>query len=188
MACQKIGYYLDDFLSGRLLPAERGEIEAHISTCPECKKLLEQDKKLLALLKFSAIPDPGEEYWLNLEKSILSRTVDSQPTTRIQEWEFPKRTSWRYIPVLAAVIILLMISISSNLSSSGNQLASDEKASQYVYEAGVIGDYYFESPRGGDAVGLLPDLMEALPLSAPGSAAYNLAIIMQVWTPVGGHN
>ena len=67
-------------------------------------------------------------------------------------------------------------------------MASDEKASQYVYEAGVIGDYYFESPRGGDAVGLLPDLMEALPLSAPGSAAYNLAIIMQVWTPVGGHN
>lgn len=188
MACQKISYYLDDFLSGRLHPAERGEMEKHVATCSECKELLEQDKKLLAILKFSATPDPGEEYWLNLEKSILSRTVDSQPTTGIQEREFSRKTAWRYIPALAAVIILLMISISSNTRLAGNQSARDEMAMQYVYDAGIIGSYHYESSRSENAVELLPDLIEAIPLSAPGSAGYNLMIIMQLQTPKGGHD
>jgi len=37
MTCGKTQQELDDFMTGRLVPAERSEIERHLLACPDCR-------------------------------------------------------------------------------------------------------------------------------------------------------
>ncbi len=163
-------------------------MEEHIASCPDCKELLEQDTKLLALLKQPAVSDPGEEYWQNLEKSIASKIADRKISEEALFPEISRRNIWRYLPALAAVIILLVIA-NSNLSFIRENAAPESLAAGgYVYDAGIIGHYLYESSGGGYDSQLLPDLMATIPLSAPGLTGYNIAIMVQIETLEGGHN
>jgi len=187
MACQKISYYLDDYLSGDLPSRDRMEIDSHLASCPECKAMLTEHRKFLAVLQESKIPDPGEDYWLALEKSVFSRTIDSSAANVVAEYRKPFIKIWRYLPAVAAVIILMFFALSGKPQFPSAQLRAGT-VTQLAYDPELIGGYYLGSNYTGDEVGIMADLIEAVPLSAPGSAGYNLAMIMQLHAHLGGRN
>jgi hypothetical protein len=68
--CDEIRPRLAAFLHGEVEDA--GEIEAHIRSCPECGRLLENHKKVARLSELDIGPSPGPDAWDRVEARMSS--------------------------------------------------------------------------------------------------------------------
>jgi hypothetical protein len=157
------------------------EIERHLAACSDCRTLLEDNKKMTEKLELLSVPDPGDEYWNRLEKDVLlkiSSDLDGGRPTRIPDGF----AGLRRILALAAILVLMVLSISIAPRIPvypGDDLSG---SNQYVYDPRIIGHYYGDRLEGDEIFELAPNVLAAAPFSPPGMPGYGLSMIIRIQT------
>ncbi|MBI3783749.1 MAG: zf-HC2 domain-containing protein [Deltaproteobacteria bacterium] len=113
--CRRQRSALVDYVDGGASDAAAVKLQAHLGDCVECREALVALRALPVELNDVAIPDPGEEFWLQ-QRQAISRAIRSAPQPRrsltgwlAQRFEQP-RLAWR-LPVAATASLLLAVSV-----------------------------------------------------------------------------
>jgi anti-sigma factor RsiW len=112
--CRRYQSWLVDLADGVLAAAQRQQLAQHLATCPACQGDLEALQELPALLGTSAIPDPGDAFWLQ-QRQAISRTIGNlREPHRGWSLEWVRLTlqfsPWRHrIAATAALILALTV-------------------------------------------------------------------------------
>ncbi len=108
MNCKDFERLVPLYHDGELDGEKRREFEAHLSSCPECQKMLSSIKALDALVRdgdAEKIPDPGEHYWQNFSKRLSHKL--SEPRHLALRHSRPKLFGLRLIPYLSAGVAVV---------------------------------------------------------------------------------
>ena len=110
MTCSRAIYLFDDYLFDRLDPETAAALEEHLRSCPACREAFENEKTLLELCQADKTPEPGDDYWSDLEKVIMARTAERIEPTGVESDTMPRsrsRVFLNYLVPLAASLALL---------------------------------------------------------------------------------
>jgi len=108
---------LTAYLTNALAPAERAHVEAHLQTCAECRRALEESRAVLAGLAAPAVPEPE---WGRYRAELRSRL------------DAPTRRAWwaRPMPAIVAAglaCIALVIAAQNHQARRPVELAAVEE-------------------------------------------------------------
>ena len=74
MRTTHIRAHIDDYLQGTLNPAERERAEAHLASCHDCRRELDEARDAIAAMSWlphpEAPPQPGPEFYYRVQASI----------------------------------------------------------------------------------------------------------------------
>jgi len=109
--------YIDDYLTGRLSPKMQEEFKQFLNDNPKYKEAAKAEEKWLELLRSDEIPDPGENYWQNVEENIIGRVSKSvkrpaYPVEKDRE-KSPIGSFLQYFLPAAAAVAALLIAIAT---------------------------------------------------------------------------
>lgn len=97
MKCPQVVEHLEDYLDGELTAASRQSVDEHLTGCPDCRRLLQARRSLLAEARRLAVEaQPARDLW----PAIAARIEPDQP----------RRSSW-WLQLAAAGIALAVLSI-----------------------------------------------------------------------------
>jgi anti-sigma factor RsiW len=119
------GVTLDDFVDDALPAAERAAVEAHLTTCAECRDLVAGLRSVIAAVSALEPVEPPRAAWARIERTIRAE----RPGTRAPRW-----------PWLAAAAVLVLATF-AGLKLAGvwqPAPASDLTASAPVPDAQAI--------------------------------------------------
>lgn len=87
--------WLGAYLDGEVNETLRGQIEAHLAACPDCRRELEELRQLSALLQASPVPlSPQSD-------ADFARAVVTQMTRPVPPlWQRGLAAGWRYAPLV----------------------------------------------------------------------------------------
>jgi hypothetical protein len=176
MRCSLARLYFDDYLTGLISTDIKDALENHLASCPECRRELESDKRLLALLKMPAVPDPGEKYWDDLDNVVLSRTFDEPSEyVPVEKGEKLRHAFFlRYIiPAAASILILIAAMYGVGRQSVLSPRAASAQTGRLMENA----DYFRKTCPGYE---LKPDIVGMAMLSLPGTLGRNAIMIEQL--------
>lgn len=115
MSCNLIKSKLEGYLDRKTSDNENREIEAHLSTCPDCRKELQAIKHIDALAKRISFPEPPQEYWKTVPKIIIKRvglrdepSVVEQLTIFINEIFVSKSLRWGLTGAFSALVLFFI--------------------------------------------------------------------------------
>jgi hypothetical protein len=173
MNCSRADFLFDDYLFDRLDPETRGELEDHLLSCSVCRNAFEREKDLIEHIQSDRTPEPGEEYWRSLERSIQARTVERIEPGVTETDVSPgslSRSLLNYLVPLAASIALLVGSL-TDLGLKPRDTA--------VSDLSVLG-----SKEGGSQTGrtlclsvqIRSHLLGSIIMSPPGSAGRGVKV------------
>jgi hypothetical protein len=102
-----------DYLDGDLSPQQETLVEKHVSECPRCREDLEKLKKLTQTLKEIQAPDPGDNYFRQLNDTLMARTASVAPaetssSKSSREIQSGRRILMTLIRLAAAITLLFM--------------------------------------------------------------------------------
>ena len=129
MSCRQVQSHLDDYILNQIDKKLFDQINNHLKDCNDCQKLLETNRQLILSLQTIETPDPGDYYWQQIEKSILTKTVGVNKTNA--ELSTPVKIEPiniinRYLIPLAASFILLFGAIMLSNSIQNRTLFSSQ--------------------------------------------------------------
>jgi len=101
MECEGIKELLSAYLDGELTEEESGTVRAHLERCPDCRREIEQFRKVSALYRDLDDPEPPAD----LEKRVLAEVG------RMRMMRVPVRTRFFFFPkpllALAATVLVV---------------------------------------------------------------------------------
>ncbi len=115
MSRRHLMIYLDDYINGDLDPENRAIIEQYLEGNPQERVFVEREKSLRSYLSELATPDPGENYWKDLNKRIDEKVRQEAEIVYIKETRkvVPELAIVaKYLAPLAAALILFIGSLS----------------------------------------------------------------------------
>ena len=108
--CRRYRARLVDAAEGQRLREPR--MAQHLVQCADCRRELEALRQVPATLRTSAVPDPGEEFWLR-QRQAIGRSIRNLPTPRAQwnlEWLSEALRAWRYpVAVAASALVAVLV-------------------------------------------------------------------------------
>ncbi len=135
MSCEKISKSLVSYLDGRASGRERGEVEAHLKLCAECRERAEEFRRLWSAMAEAPAIEPSFGFDARLRQRIAAE---------------PRRKAWAWLapsPRLAASVALLVglavfVSLRPNRTAApGNQAVNSEEQFQMIKDLGVLENY-----------------------------------------------
>lgn len=192
MDCEQALEAISAALDGELSPAERLELEAHLSVCESCRALAEDFRVLTAALDGTEAAPPPE-----LAENVMARTASITPILA------GKRKHGRRWLGLAAMLALVICvggvglwlrgagMIKENLAASGNAAPMEppsnrDGAGWYSAVQSYSGNNEGEEPTEvglgpeANADGAVEDTLKAMPPEAdPGTAALPSAVSVE---------
>jgi hypothetical protein len=162
MTCREIQLYLDDYLTNRLRPDFRTQIDEHLKSCEVCRVELEQTRIVMDMLAADKMPDPGDKYWDDVENDIMSKTFDKVESPVHKEPSRPVITFIKYAVSLAAVLAIFALSVV--VSESGNKSVA-EKNQDEIQMVSVSVSEIVTIDKGE----IESELISSILLSTPGS-------------------
>jgi len=172
MKCHTARRYFDDYLADRIGDQEKKTILEHLQECPRCREELDADRKLMETLRQEPVPDPGENYWHRLERTVFSKTIERlPPETAAPDSGQEKAVMRIYLLPLAAAFLLLMLSlsgISPSLTTAGREpiITAAPEADRSKIPSGIC----LTAPAA-------PSIISSLVTSLPGTGGRQMAII-----------
>jgi len=165
MNCHQAGELFDDYISGSMDEVILRSFLEHLDSCSDCRQAIEEEKKLLDILHEEEIPDPGENYWKELESAIINRIgrqpSDTAPT--VYRHVQPAHSSWLYLIPLAASIMILIASINNLGLRSGSPLQADGSvAHTVIFSSGAMDGFLMADE-------IRSELLGSIVMSPPGS-------------------
>ncbi|MFA5535809.1 MAG: zf-HC2 domain-containing protein [Bacillota bacterium] len=118
-SCSKIQADISAFLDGELTSAEKKQVEAHLASCEVCSQELKNIEKTIYILHSLNFVEPPENFGLELEKKLIKISRQKPPASR---W---KTRSWFSLGAVAAVLVLIVVSINSFLTGGPSKVAFD---------------------------------------------------------------
>ncbi len=105
---------LEDYLSGTLKPADRREIEAHLSTCEVCREEVQSMQELsdcMASLRPEETPDPSPGFYSGIVAQVGRQQAAAPTFTSLFSWHFAfgRRIAFASLLVLAVLGTYLWI-------------------------------------------------------------------------------
>jgi anti-sigma factor RsiW len=131
MKCEEVSKNLIAYLDRRTNSADRGEIEAHLSSCPACWARAEEFRRLWAVMD----EVPGIEPSFAFDAKVRQR-IAAEPRPRWFRWLVPQPRIAFSMALLAALSIWTAKMPSSDLTSAGK--AQDFEA---IKDLGVLENY-----------------------------------------------
>ena len=101
MRCSRVSENLIDYIEGGLRGRARSTIEAHLETCPECRKELALLQGTLTDLRGLDVEDPGDAFFDSLREGTYRRYLESRPSQRTDRVPFFERLGIRPLPAAA---------------------------------------------------------------------------------------
>lgn len=105
--CESVRESLDDFLDGRLSPALRGPLRAHVQRCAGCRNALDRERRLrrlLADLEPSPVPRGFEERVLATVYAQVPLRERVAPRTASRRL----RPQWVMLPLAMIVLVIAL--------------------------------------------------------------------------------
>jgi anti-sigma factor RsiW len=112
--CRRYQSWLVDHADGVLDASRQQRIERHLAGCLSCRADLEALRNLPQAMCASAIPDPGDTFWLQ-QRQAIGRSIRNLPAPR-SGWSLDwlrdtlRLSLWRY-PIAATAAVLLALSV-----------------------------------------------------------------------------
>lgn len=106
---------LEAYIDGDLTPAEAASIQETIAACAECRTTYDELRRLKEVLGQTKTPDPGEQYWQEVDELIRAKTIDRepvQPNTKATPED--RRIFTRSLVSFAFALFLFITAISLN--------------------------------------------------------------------------
>jgi anti-sigma factor RsiW len=105
MACDGFAGKLADYLDGDLPAAGRDAMDAHASTCAECRELLSELEALRVDAAALPLLEPSRDLWAGIAERIDARVLplDAPRAARMAA----VRRTWRHPAVAAAALVLI---------------------------------------------------------------------------------
>ncbi len=75
MLCAKIEVGLSGYLDGELTQQEAQQIEVHLDTCGNCRRILDELREVREAARRLEIRQPGKSEWMAMETHILQRVT-----------------------------------------------------------------------------------------------------------------
>ena len=106
--CAEIRKRLKDYTGRPLTGTEAEQVQDHLSRCPECRRLHEENSRIVEALRQDSPPDPGPDFWSRMTSSIMAevRHLESRPQPWYRRPWF-KPWSWPVYAWSPALILLL---------------------------------------------------------------------------------
>jgi len=120
MTCSQVQSLLEDYLDRELPETTSLTVAAHLEVCPQCRAELEVSKRLGGVLQKLSPAEPPADYWSEVQKLILARTVDHVPSLATESADRRKRERASLYQSLAAVAASLVIFFAALLAGSGD--------------------------------------------------------------------
>jgi hypothetical protein len=110
--CRSYRTLIVDCTDGTLSDRQQTRLQRHLARCPACAGALEGLRQVPAVLKTSAVPDPGEAFWRQ-QRQAIGRAIRNLPESsahREPDWWFAgvRQRAWRY-PLAATAALLLAL-------------------------------------------------------------------------------
>jgi len=116
--CAEIRKQLADYAGRLLTGTEAEEVRDHLSRCPDCLGLHEENSRIVSALRQDSPPDPGPAFWNRMTGEIMAevRHLESPP----QPWyRRPWFTPWNW-PVYAWSPALALLVLTAGLYYYGS--------------------------------------------------------------------
>jgi hypothetical protein len=115
MSCNIIKSKFESYLDRTTSDHENREIEAHVNTCPDCRKALQAIKHIDALAKRLSFPEPPHQYWKTVPKIIVKRlglraepSVVEQVAIFINEIFVSKSLRWGLTGAVSVLVLFFI--------------------------------------------------------------------------------
>ncbi len=86
--------WLGAYLDGEVNETLRGQVEAHLAACPDCRRELEELRQLSALLQASPVP-PSLQSDADFASAVMARVNRPVPSL----WQRGLAAGWRFAPL-----------------------------------------------------------------------------------------
>lgn len=135
MSCEKISKNLVSYLDGRASERERGEVEAHLKACAECRERVAEFRRLWEVMAEVPAAEPSFGFDARLRQRIAA-----EPRPKAWAWLVPS-------PRLAASVALLVglavfVSLRRNQPvTPANSAVNSEEQFQMINNLGVLENY-----------------------------------------------
>ena len=107
--CAEIRRRLVDYAGRTLTGTEAEEVRDHLSRCPGCRGLHEENSRIVEALRQGSPPDPGPDFWSRMTSQIMAevRHLESRPLPWYRRpWFNP--WSWPVYAWSPALVLLLL--------------------------------------------------------------------------------
>lgn len=144
MKCDEVRNQLSLYIDGEIEEEEKELIEEHLENCPECKKELEEYKKLIQMLNELPNEEPPEGYCKRLHKKLKEEAESN--ITNITEMPIQttkRKFGWKKYSSIAAALVLVMLVYGINnrgmyKSTNDMSYSTTESAPAEISEAPMI--------------------------------------------------
>ena len=70
-----------DYAGRTLTGAEAEEVRDHLSRCPDCRGLHEENSRIVEAIRQDCPPDPGPDFWSRMTSEVIAevRHLESRP-------------------------------------------------------------------------------------------------------------
>ncbi|HWR83609.1 MAG TPA: zf-HC2 domain-containing protein [Candidatus Deferrimicrobium sp.] len=144
MTCQQALLLLDDYTDGRLVSASELQLRSHLDLCRKCREEFAAVGRLRLLMSRMPKPDPGPEYWLQTQRRIVARAIDStverSPATSLKRVSSPSQGRaglGRALVSLAASLLVLFGAILLGTGTDTRLTSADSAESPVLATAPV---------------------------------------------------
>jgi len=97
---------LSEYLDGELPDAERRQVTAHLETCEDCSRILEELREVVAAANAAPPVEPSRDLWAGIAERIAS-PEGARPVVLSGPW---RRFSFSLPQLAAASVLLAMVS------------------------------------------------------------------------------
>lgn len=113
MSCQHIQEKLPEYLDKMLQPDENKRVEAHLTSCAQCRQEAALLQKSWAMLNEAPEIDPSPAYISN----FYTKLTQKAPAPAFAQW-FLRPVMLRIIPAFAAICLVIFVSYTAILKTS----------------------------------------------------------------------
>lgn len=134
MNCDEVRNLLSSYLDNETDEDEKLLIEEHINNCDECKKELEEYKKIIKALNELPDEEPPSGYCKRLHEKLLNSKVTVFKDESAIKIDTPKKRKskygWvKYVGLAASLVLIFTVATMNNLRLGG--MKSTENSSAY---------------------------------------------------------
>ena len=117
--CPKVQADISAYLDDELTFEEKKQVEEHLANCEICSQELKNIEKTIYILRFLDLVEPPENFVMELKKELIKI---SQERSAVSKWGM---RSWFSLGAVAAVLVLVVVSLGSFFNGGPLKIASD---------------------------------------------------------------
>ncbi len=105
--CARLQPWLPDYAAGDLWGFRRMQLEAHLESCPDCRRELDELTRVVQELQAHPLPEPPPGFWADFDRELHLKLAQLPPAPTP-----PARPRWKLVlwaaPVLTGLLLWVL--------------------------------------------------------------------------------